>query len=766
MHKLPKLYLIIVIILFLTPLISAVWYNPFTWFASEEITGTELITKPQGEIVSNANGLNVEWKHLSDQTNPKQTFLLTVTSNSSRTVDPQLILSEYSGNTNNLNVQNLNITYLEKSSSYEYKTKWCSDYTYTDCQYEQTDYYYVNGGWGQVLIETTREVAMPISESQFKRDTGVYDDKTEDILTIDINDMVLETNKPKSYIISLDGIEPKYIGKTRIFSGTFSIMIDGIEYWDKTHSSYWTSTDNCTSSGGTIYLVDDYCIHVFNFNGTFNSSASQNVEVLVVGGGGGGGMGSRGGGGGAGQVYYNSSLSINSGDINIIVGEGGIGSFNIAVRGTNGGNTSFGLIKAIGGGGGGSRTNLTGLDGASGGGGGNGVSGAKGNPGIGLAGYDGGGGSGTSAAYGAGGGGGAGEKGYNGTNLKGGKGGDGLYYAQFNMSGEPAGWFGGGGGGGARSKDLNTTGLGGGGRGGTEGTGANTNATAGTANTGGGGGGSGDGTISSGPGGNGGSGIVIVRYYLEPPSGDTQPPYGYKIQPPYGYNFSKESETNLTIQFRFNASDNSNLKNATLYVWNLTNALDFAPYGYKTNYTLISGIVNDTNISMSFEYNGSYKWDVLLTDNANNKNWVFNSSNNASGNWTFNIDLSGIAKDTSFTVTLPTGTLIAVYQFLNKTHSNLMPINQTSEVPFLNITNTGNVNLNLSLYLNQSLDENITLKAGNTSVVSNAIELNTSSKYIYYGLNPTNSIGIWFWSSITNKQPQTFYRGVNVSVEG
>ena len=249
------------------------------------------------------------------------------------------------------------------------------------------------------------------------------------------------------------------------------------------------------------------------------------------------------------------------------------------------------------------------------------------------------------------------------------------------------------------------------------------------------------------------------------PEADTQPPYGYKIQPSYGYNFSKESGTNLTIPFRFNATDNSNLANATLYVWNLTNAPDFAQ-GYRTNFTQISGIINDTNISMSFEYNGSYKWDVLLTDNANNKNWVFNSSNNASGNWTFNIDLSGIAKDTSFTVTLPTGTLIAVYQFLNKTHSNLMPINQTSEVPFLNITNTGNVNLNLSLYLNQSLDENITLKAGNTSVVSNAIELNTSSKYIYYGLNPTNSIGIWFWSSITNKQPQTFYRGVNVSVEG
>jgi hypothetical protein len=239
----------------------------------------------------------------------------------------------------------------------------------------------------------------------------------------------------------------------------------------------------------------------------------NSVEVLVVAGGGAGGSGNglgyESGGGGAGGLIYNAAYPISSGTYTVTVGAGGtsvaaggIPTINLC---TNGENSIFGPLIAIGGGAGGSG----GFNGNQGGsGGGAAYSGVTsrllGGGNVPSQGNNGGAHQATSlgdVTNRGGGGGGAAQSGL--AAAAGGAGGAGLSY---NISGTSTFYAGGGGGNGSSAG-----GLGGGGAGAAV-------ATSGTPNTGGGGGaGSWDGASAApiGKGGAGGSGIVIVRY-LEP----------------------------------------------------------------------------------------------------------------------------------------------------------------------------------------------------------------------------------------------------------
>lgn len=117
-----------------------------------------------------------------------------------------------------------------------------------------------------------------------------------------------------------------------------------------------------------------YTIVTFKSGGTFTIPLGlSTASILVVGGGGGGGAGTAGGGGGGG-VIYNSSYSVTPGQtIPITIGAGGIGKdYSVTnTGGTNGSNSIFDTLIAVGGGGGGNRdSGEIGLDGGSGGGGG------------------------------------------------------------------------------------------------------------------------------------------------------------------------------------------------------------------------------------------------------------------------------------------------------------------------------------------------------------------------------------------------------------
>ena len=241
-----------------------------------------------------------------------------------------------------------------------------------------------------------------------------------------------------------------------------------------------------------------------------NSIASSNLptaEILVVGGGGGGGGSSScfcSGGGGGGGVIYTPNYDIITGTSHqIVVGLGGDVD-------SNGQDSSFDYIIAVGGGAG--ASGLSGKSGKNGGSGGGGNLGL-GNGGLSIPNQGNNGGMGSSGGdnqAAAGGGGGALTSGFNApNNYTGGNGG--IGFPSF-ISGSRSFYGAGGGGAGYEAVYYSVDhggegGIVGGGRGGSNHGGDITNAGSGLPNTGGGGGGA-----CNLLGGSGGSGIVIIRY--------------------------------------------------------------------------------------------------------------------------------------------------------------------------------------------------------------------------------------------------------------
>ena len=269
-----------------------------------------------------------------------------------------------------------------------------------------------------------------------------------------------------------NGIKPL---NTMTYSHLINLTVSSPTY-TATNAIYSFTLSN-TSSNGTC-------------NVTFNNNTI--IQVLVLAGGGGGGF-NTGGGGGGGGLIFTSSFPVTAGtSYSIQVGAGGIKGSSGAL-GTNGNNSSFSTLTAIGGGGGGNYLLSTALTtGGSGGGGspGNATATAVVAPGSGITGQGYAGGNAFLKTAGGGGGGG-GAIGTNATNNVGGNGGIGI----LNSITGSATYYGGGGGGGAIIT-IGTGGKGGGGNGGNSpfrlaGNPIFTSATNGINNYGGGGGGGG-----------------------------------------------------------------------------------------------------------------------------------------------------------------------------------------------------------------------------------------------------------------------------------
>lgn len=264
-----------------------------------------------------------------------------------------------------------------------------------------------------------------------------------------------------------------------------------------------TYTFTINASDGTAIVPRAFSI---------TSGATFTAEALVVAGGGGGGSQTNnnfeGGCGGGAGGFVETTKSVSSGaSFTVTVGAGGAFS-NITsnIQGSNGSNSVFSDIVAIGGGvGGGNNNDGGGAAGGSGGGSpnwGDQAGGAALQPASASGGYGNAGGRHPSnirvggAAGGGGGGGGAGSAGGDApSSFVGGSGGAGRASSITGTSTLYAG-----GGGGYGRDGSGSGGSGGGGAAGTSGT-------SGTANTGGGGGGS-----QNGNSGTGGSGVVIIAY--------------------------------------------------------------------------------------------------------------------------------------------------------------------------------------------------------------------------------------------------------------
>jgi alpha-tubulin suppressor-like RCC1 family protein len=306
----------------------------------------------------------------------------------------------------------------------------------------------------------------------------------------------------------------------------------------------YAGTDINTQGNQTTHQIVDT---VSSTMYTFTPASTLTANVLMVAGGGGGAYKS-GGAGGAGGLVYTSGKSL-SGNITIVVGNGGEEGINGSTIGYKGKDTSFTdnstSTIAYGGGGGCSyNTNNTDKDGGSGGGGASGgtsgsfLTGGTGTAGQGNAGGD----SQIDPSYreGGGGGGGAGTAGSDAVvnDKSGGDGGKGLYYGNvFGVNYGEKGWFAGGGGGGARYGTQSgygpgTPGLGGLGGGGsalTEGSTARKDNHGMNHTGGGGGGGAFDEGNYSLEGGAGGSGIVLLQTDVATPNVNSE----VKVPEPY-----------------------------------------------------------------------------------------------------------------------------------------------------------------------------------------------------------------------------------------
>ena len=115
-------------------------------------------------------------------------------------------------------------------------------------------------------------------------------------------------------------------------------------------SNYYSgsATITPTVTGGTITTDGDYKVHTFTSNGTYDSDATQTVDIMVVGGGGAGGR-HGGAGGGSGGMVYTTGYSLDDSAHTITVGAKGIGASGTS--NTAGSDSSVGsLLTAKGGG--------------------------------------------------------------------------------------------------------------------------------------------------------------------------------------------------------------------------------------------------------------------------------------------------------------------------------------------------------------------------------------------------------------------------------
>ena len=107
------------------------------------------------------------------------------------------------------------------------------------------------------------------------------------------------------------------------------------------------------ATGGNVSTVGNFTIHTFTSNGTFTVSDATltELDVLLVGGGGGGGS-AVGGGGGGGPCSTPIERQANPGDVSsfpVVVGGGGGGAIYGGDAASEGGESSFGGMAALGG---------------------------------------------------------------------------------------------------------------------------------------------------------------------------------------------------------------------------------------------------------------------------------------------------------------------------------------------------------------------------------------------------------------------------------
>lgn len=169
--------------------------------------------------------------------------------------------------------------------------------------------------------------------------------------------------------------------------------------------------------------------------------------------------------------------------------------------------------------------------------------------------------------------------------------------------------------------------------------------------------------------------------------------------------------------------------------------------------------VNATGDYQNSTYNATYEFFAYanLTSDL--------SIGNITDYWNVTIvnGTGGGVADTSFTVSLPTGYDTLNFTANKKTINYVNASGQDKDNPALEITNTGDVNLNISLLLNQTIT-GFTLVRSLDNKTANAKDINTTNFLLKQDLTPASSQDVWIWLSWINQNPNTIPSKLNVSV--
>ena len=201
----------------------------------------------------------------------------------------------------------------------------------------------------------------------------------------------------------------------------------------------------------------------------------------------------------------------------------------------------------------------------------------------------------------------------------------------------------------------------------------------------------------------------------------------------------------------------TNLQNTTGNFWvNYTWDADSGNVTNGYNVTWNSSWYNTSNEYMNKSV-GASNW-------ANITVWAWNSSGSGTmsvGNVSDQIKMSAL--DTTFTVTLPIGYTYAHFQPPNSTAKNYSCNGQNLTTAFYNVTNTGNVNLDVRMKLNATIT-NIILRADTDNNPSGSSIIQTTLVTIYSSLTQSNSIDIWIWSDFNHTTQQTTNKTLSINV--
>ncbi len=245
---------------------------------------------PVGQMSqNNVDGLNVTWKHLNTSTATKQEFILDVAQlqghTSTRTISPLLYLSDTNFNVSSLNASNLNITAYAYSSSYQYfyNCTLLSDGTNVTVPYADVglcNAYYPRIVWQKLVYDPTSIGSEPISDSMFKQPIEMQHENGDltKVANITLNQMIVpaySNNLGSHKYFKITIKIPTQNRQILNYTGTFSININGTNYWDKTHSSWWTSL---SPADNTITLDKTPS---FTFTAVSNVSTSLSCNLLI-----------------------------------------------------------------------------------------------------------------------------------------------------------------------------------------------------------------------------------------------------------------------------------------------------------------------------------------------------------------------------------------------------------------------------------------------------------------------------------------------------